>query len=290
MSYLEAILNGLMVGGLYGLFGLGLALAFGIMRIVNIAHGEFVVLAAYLGMVLLTATPLPLPVVVICVAVAAFALGWLLQAALLNRVLGSNPIPAMVITMGLSIVIRNVLVRIFGADIHSIDIGSLQDMGLSFFGLSVGVVPLIIFAVALMLFYGMHMLLHHTTTGRAFRAAADDFEILETLGFNRRRVYAIAMGVAVTLSAIAGLLLAIRSSFSPFSGVERLLIAFEVVIIGGIGSLRGSLFGGLFLGVVQVLGLKFYPNSGPLFGHVAFFVVLLLRQANPTLFLAWVRK
>ena len=289
MSFAEAALNGLMLGGLYGLFGLGLALAFGIMRIVNVAHGEFVVLAAFLGMSLVTLTPLPLPLVVICVAAAAFALGWLLQAAVLNRVLGPNPIPPMVITIGLAIVVRNVLVKIFGADIRTIDIGPLQEKGLQLFGMSIGVVPLIIFGVALVLFYGMHMILQHTVMGRAFRAAADDYEILETLGFNRRRVYSAAMGVAVMLSAIAGLLLAMRSSFTPFSGVERLLIAFEVVIIGGLGSLRGCFFGGLFLGVVQVVGLKIAPNSGPLFGHLAFFVVLLLRQAGLPFFVAWSR-
>ena len=290
MSFVEAILNGLMVGGLYGLFGLGLALAFGIMRIVNIAHGEFVVLAAYFGMILLTLTPLPLPIVVVCVAATAFVLGWLLQLALLNRFLGPNPVPSMIVTLGLSIVVRNLLVRIFGANIHSIDIGPLQNVGFRFLGLSIGAVPLIIFAVALLLFFGMHMLLQHTTLGRAFRAAADDFEILETLGFNRRRIYNVAMGVAVALAAIAGLLLAMRSSFGPFSGVERLLIAFEVVIIGGLGSLRGCFFGGLFLGVVQVVGLKLAPNSGPLFSHLAFFVVLLLRQANLPPLLAWARK
>jgi branched-chain amino acid transport system permease protein len=280
MSYVEAVLNGLMVGGLYGLFGLGLALAFGIMRIVNVAHGEFVVLAAYFGVTLLAMTPLPLPVVVICVAAAAFALGWALQATVLNRVLGPNPIPAMVITIGLAIVVRNLLVKLFGADIRVIKLGPIQDMGFQFFGMSIGVVPLAIFAIALVLFGGMHILLQRTTIGRSFRAAADDFEILETLGFNRRRVYAAAMGVAVMLSAIAGLLLAMRSSFTPFSGVERLLIAFEVVIIGGLGSLRGCLLAGLFLGVVHVVGLKIAPNSGPLFGHLAFFVVLVLRQAD----------
>jgi branched-chain amino acid transport system permease protein len=290
MSYVEAVLNGLMVGGLYGLFGLGLALAFGIMRIVNVAHGEFVVLAAYFGMALFTMTPLPLPVVIVCVAAAAFALGWVLQTTVLNRVLGPNPIPAMVITIGLAIVVRNMLVKVFGADIRTINIGPLQDMGLQFFGMAIGVVPLMIFAIALVLFGGMHMLLQHTNIGRAFRAAADDFEILETLGFNRRRVYSAAMGFAVMLSAIAGLLLAMRSSFTPFSGVERLLIAFEVVIIGGLGSLRGCFLAGLFLGVVQVVGLKIVPNSGPIFGHLAFFIVLLLRQAGLSPFFAWGRK
>nr|WP_295887962.1 branched-chain amino acid ABC transporter permease [uncultured Devosia sp.] len=290
MSYIEAILNGLMVGGLYGLFGLGLALAFGIMRIVNIAHGEFVVLAAYLGVTLLAATPLPLPAVIICVAAAAFLLGWTLQYTVLNRVLGPNPVPAMVITMGLSIVLRNALVQLYGADIQSIDIGPLQNMGVGVFGMSIGLLPVLIFAAAALLFVGVNILLTRTTIGRAFRAAADDYEILETLGFNRRRIYSAAMGLAVALSAIAGLLLAMRSSFSPFSGVERLLIAFEVVIIGGLGSLRGCFLGGLFLGVVQVVGLKLNPNSGPLFGHLAFFAVLLFRQANLSSLIAWGRK
>lgn len=290
MSYIEAILNGLMVGGLYGLFGLGLALAFGIMRIVNIAHGEFVVLAAYLGVTLLAVTPLPLPIVVVVVAVAAFALGWALQATMLNRLLGPNPVPAMVVTMGLSIVLRNVLVELYGADIQSIDIGPLQNMGIGFAGLSIGLLPILIFVISVLLFIGVNLLLTRTTIGRAFRAAADDYEILETLGFNRRRIYNAALGLAVALSAVAGMLLAMRSSFTPFSGVERLLIAFEVVIIGGLGSLRGCFLGGLFLGVVQVLGLKLHPNSGPLFGHLAFFVVLLVRQSNLGSLLAWGRK
>jgi branched-chain amino acid transport system permease protein len=286
MSFVEAFINGLMVGGLYGLFGLGLALAFGIMRVVNIAHGEFIVLAAYLGTSLLTLTPLPLVAVVVCVAIAAFALGWLLQAALLNRVLGPNPVPGMVITIGLSIVLRNLLVKIYGSNIRSIEVGPLQDLGVDIFGVSIGVLPLLIFAAAVILFVATNFLLTRTTIGRAFRAAADDFEILETLGFDRRRVYSAAMGLAVTLSALAGLLLAMRSSFSPFSGAERLLISFEVVIIGGLGSLRGCFLGGLFLGVVQVVGLRLNPNSGPLFGHLAFFVILLARQMDFSMRLA----
>jgi branched-chain amino acid transport system permease protein len=209
---------------------------------------------------------------------------------MLNRMIGPNPVPAMVATMGLSIIIRNGLVEVYGADIRAIDIGPLQDQSTSLFGVSIGVLPIVIFVVAVALFVAMHVLLTRTTLGRAFRAAADDFEILETLGFNRRRVYAIAMGIAVTLSAVAGLLLAVRSSYSPYSGVERLLISFEVVIIGGIGSLRGSFFAGLFLGVVQLVGLKFYPNSGPLFGHLAFFLILLAKQADLPALVTWRRS
>jgi branched-chain amino acid transport system permease protein len=289
MTMLPTILNGLMVGGLYGLFGLGLAFAFGIMRIVNIAHGEFIVLGAYLGASILSVMPLPLPLVILLVALVTFGVGWALQTTMLNRMIGPNPVPAMVATMGLSIIIRNALVATFGADIRGIDIGPLQDQGVSIFGVSIGVLPILIFLTAVALFIAMHLLLTRTTLGRAFRAAADDFEILETLGFNRRQVYAIAMGIAVTLSAVAGLLLAIRSSYSPYSGVERLLISFEVVIIGGIGSLRGSFFAGLFLGVVQLVGLKINPNSGPLFGHLAFFLILLAKQADLPALIRWRR-
>ncbi|MEJ1997535.1 MAG: branched-chain amino acid ABC transporter permease [Maritimibacter sp.] len=280
MSFVEPVLNGLMVGGLYGLFGLGLALAFGIMRVVNIAHGDFIVLGAYLGVTLLTMTPLPLAVVVVIVALSAFALGWAMQATMLNRMVGPNPVPAMVATMGLSIIIRNVLVQIFGTNIRSIEIGELQNQGVSLFGFSIGVLPLIIFGISIALFAAMHLMMTRTTLGRAFRAAADDFENLETLGFNRRRVYGAAMGLAVMLASVAGLLLAMRSSFSPFTGVERLLISFVVVIIGGLGSLRGSFLAGLLLGVVQVVGLKLNPNSGPLFGHLAFLIILLVKQAE----------
>jgi branched-chain amino acid transport system permease protein len=289
MTLLPTILNGLMVGGLYGLFGLGLAFAFGIMRIVNIAHGEFIVLGAYIGGSILSVTHLPLPLVIVLVAAITFGLGWALQTVMLNRMIGPNPVPAMVATMGLSIIIRNALVATFGADIRAIDIGPLQNQGVSIFGVSIGVLPILIFLVAAALFVAMHLLLTRTTLGRAFRAAADDFEILETLGFNRRQVYAVAMGIAVTLSAVAGLLLAIRSSYSPYSGVERLLISFEVVIIGGIGSLRGSFFAGLFLGVVQLVGLKISPNSGPLFGHLAFFLILLAKQADLPALMRWRR-
>jgi branched-chain amino acid transport system permease protein len=289
MTMLPTILNGLMVGGLYGLFGLGLAFAFGIMRIVNIAHGEFIVLGAYLGASILSVAPLPLPLVILLVALVTFGVGWALQTTMLNRMIGPNPVPAMVATMGLSIIIRNALVATFGADIRAIDIGPLQDQGVSIFGVSIGVLPILIFLTAVALFIAMHLLLTRTMLGRAFRAAADDFEILETLGFNRRQVYAVAMGIAVTLSAVAGLLLAIRSSYSPYSGVERLLISFEVVIIGGIGSLRGSFFAGLFLGVVQLVGLKINPNSGPLFGHLAFFLILLAKQADLPALIRWRR-
>ena len=290
MSLVALVLNGLMLGGLYGVFGLGLAFSFGIMRVVNIAHGEFIVLAAYLGATLLAHTPLPLITIVPIVVFCAFALGWLMQSLLLNRLVGPNPVPAMVVTMGLSIVIRNALESIFGVGIRSITLGAIQERSVELFGVPVGILPLIIFACAVVVFAGMHLLLTRTTLGRAFRAAADDFEIVQTLGFSRRGLYSLAMGVSVALSALAGLLLAMQSSFSPYAGVARLLLSFEVVIIGGLGSLRGSFFAGLGLGLVQVVGLSIDSDAGALFQHIAFFAVLLARQLRLPATFAWRRR
>ena len=282
MSVVDAFVNGLLLGGLYGLFGLGLAFAFGVMRVANIAQGEFIVLAAFLCMSLLDATHMPVVAAVLLVAAISFALGWLLQASVLNRLVGPNPIPAMIVTMGLSIVLRNGLAKVYGSDIHTIEIGSVQNLGVTIAGVTVGVFPIITFAISAALFLALHQLMTRSMMGRAFRAAADDHEILETLGFNRRRVYNAAMGLAVAMSGIAGMLLAMRNTFTPFSGVERLLLAFEVVIIGGLGSLRGSFFAGLALGVIQVVSLRFQPNAGPLYDHLAFFLVLLARQGRFT--------
>ncbi|WP_028224272.1 branched-chain amino acid ABC transporter permease [Paraburkholderia ferrariae] len=288
MSMLAPLFNGLMLGSLYGLFGLGLALSFGIMRVVNIAHGEFVVLSAYLGAVLLANTGLSVVEVVPLVVLCAFAAGWLLQSALLNRIVGANPVPGMIVTMGLSIIIRSALVTVFGAGIRSIDLGGIQDRGMTLCcGVSVGVLPVLVFGVAILAFVALHLMLTRTSIGRAFRAAADDAEMIETLGFDRRRIYSAAMGLAVALAALAGLLLAMQSSFSPYAGVERLLLSFEVVIIGGLGSLRGAFLGGVTLGIVQVVGLSLDSDAGPLFQHVAFFVVLLWRQIPFATVLRW---
>lgn len=278
MDWIETLINGLLLGGLYGRFGAGLAFAFGIMRIVNVAHGEFVVMAAYIGMSLLAFAPVPgwSPLwLVLPVAAITFGIGWVLQALVLNRVLGNDPMPAMLVTFGLSIVIRNALVQIYGADIRAIELGPLQLAGIEIGDLRIGVFPLLVFGVALALFAALHWLMARTTTGRILRATADDREVVQLCGVDFRRTYCAAMGLALALSSVAGLLLAMRSSMSPFSGVERLLIAFETVIIGGLGSVWGTLAGGLVLGVAQFVGLKLNPNSGALLGHAVFFAVLL---------------
>lgn len=278
MIWAQTIVNGLLLGGLYGLFGLGLAFSFGIMRLVNVAHGEFIVLAAYLGASLLSLVPVSPFVVILPVCAAMFAIGWALQSALLNRVVDKGPIPPMLITFGLSIVVRNLLVQIYTADVRAIHVGGIELKGWTIGGLTVGAFPLIVFSATLIVFLTLQFIISKTMVGRVLRATADDREIVQTFGVNYRQVYNAALGLAVALSALAGLLLAMRSSFSPFAGQDRLLISFEVVIVGGLGSFWGALLGGLALGVAQVVGLKISPNSGLLFAHIAFFSILFVRS------------
>ncbi|WP_425419260.1 branched-chain amino acid ABC transporter permease [Oricola indica] len=277
MDWVSTIVNGLLIGSLYGLFGLGLAFAFGIMRIVNVAHGEFIVLAAYIGYFLSTSLGLPPALNVIVVALIGVAIGYLLQAGLLNRVIGADPLRPLILTFGLSIIMRNAMAELFGADLRSIDAGALKTASVDFGGLSIGVLPLVLFVVTAACFGLLFWIIRQTRFGRNIRAAADDADTIEIFGVDHRRIYAAAMGIAIAMSCVAGVLLGMRSGFTPFSGVDRLLIALEVVIIGGAGSMFYTFFGGLLLGVAHLVGLKFDPGSGLLFAHLTFLAVLLFR-------------
>lgn len=276
MIWVETIINGIFLGGLYALIGLGLGFTFGVMKIVNVAQGDFIVAAAFIGLFLYPWTPVHPMLVIVPVAIVAFGLGMLLQSLFINRVLGRDQIPQILLTFGLAIVLRNAMVEWFGANSRSIDVGELRFAGFDFLGLRLGVLPAIILGLALLLFIALHYWLHHSRMGRTIRATADDHEVVQLLGVNYRRVYGIAMGIALALSAVAGVLLAMRGSFTPYSGVDRLLIAFEVVIIGGIGSFWGMFAGGMILGVTQLVGLKLDPTSGLMYGHMVFFIILIV--------------
>lgn len=277
MIVIETLINGLLLGGLYALFGLGLSLIFGVMKIANIAHGELAIGGAFLGVVCATIVGLPIWAVVPMVLVAAYTFGFLLQGAVINRVLKDDPIPALLMTFGLSIIIQNLLVELMGADNRSLDIGSLANSGFKLGSLSLGVLPVGIFVIAIVLFAGLQWALHSTQWGRNLRATSDDPDIVGIMGVDRHRVFAMVMGLSAAMAALAGILLAMRASVTPFSGSERLLIAFEVIVIGGLGSIWGSLAGGLALGIVHVVGLRLDPASGPLYGHILFVIILLAK-------------
>lgn len=278
MDWVSTAVNGLLLGGLYGLFGLGLALVFGVMRVVNLAHGEFIVMGAFLGVFVVGALPHAPPwILALPIALAGYALGWCLQTGLVARAqLGGDILRPLMLTFGLSVVLRNGMVQAFGADSRGIDGGELTRAGIDLFGLRIGVYPLLMLALAVVLFAALQWLLRRSEFGRIVRATADLPEIARLMGVATERVHARVMGLALAFAMLAGFLLAQRTLFTPFSGVERMLIAFEVVIIGGLGSFWGALAGGIVLGMAQLLGQKFDSNAGPLYAHLVFVATLIL--------------
>ena len=275
---LETVLQGILLGGLYTLFALGQSLMFGVMRLTNTAQGDFIVLAAFAvigGVALTGAAP---GWAALAVLPVAFGFGYALQRYVLNGTLGKDPLPSLVATFGLSIVIQNGLLELFSADPRALEIGAIATQGVQVgAGLSLGVLPLIVLAVALVATGALQWLFAHTALGRSFRAVSDDREIAELMGLDARKVYALATAIAFVLIAIAGTLQGMRTTVSPADGPLLLLFAFEAVIIGGMGSFWGTLAGAMILGLTQQIGFRLDPGWGIWFGHMVFLAVLVLR-------------
>ena len=281
MAWLDTIVQGALLGGLYALFATGLSLIFGVMRLVNLAHGDFSLLAAVIAVVLVQALDLnPLLALVIVVPVMA-AVGYILQRLVLNALLGRGILPAVLVTFGLSIVIQNGLLEAFSADSRRLNPGGIETASLQLGGgLAVGWFPLLTFAVAVLLLASLQLVIRRTSLGRAFRAASDDGPTAALMGVDTGRLHALAMALSLAIVAIAGIFLGIRTTFTFSSGPDRLLFAFEAVIIGGLGSLWGTLLGGMILGIAQTTGARLSPGWGVLAGHLVFLAVLLLRPAG----------
>ncbi len=278
MLWLGTIIEGVLLGGLYALFAAGLSLVFGIMRLVNLAHGDLIVLAAFAILSLTTwfgfdpflAALLAMPVM--------FAAGFALQYALLNRTLGRDLLPPLLVTFGLSIVIQNGLLEAFTADSRRLRLGAIETASIDLGGnLAIGVMPLLTLGSAVAVILLLNLLFYRTALGRAFRATSDDLEIAQLMGIDHHRIYAIATGIAMLVATIAALYLGIRANFDPTIGPARLIYAFEAVIIGGLGSLWGTLAGGVIIGLAQTVGAKLNPEWQILAGHIAFLAVVVLR-------------
>ena len=277
LGWIDTLLQGILLGGLYSLYATGLSVIFGIMRLVNLAHGDLIVLAAFL-MLALTAAGVPLVVAFAIAVPLMFAAGYGLQSLLLNRVLGRNILPPLLITFGLSIIAQNGLLETFSADTRRLDVGPLQSASLPLGGgIAVGVMPLIGLLAAIAVIVLLNGVFYRTALGRAFRAASDDVEIAQLMGINDRAIYALSMGIALAVCAVAGFFLGARANFDPSIGPARLLYAFEAVIIGGLGSLWGTLAGGAVVGLAQTIGAHVNPEWQILSGHVAFLTVLVIR-------------
>jgi branched-chain amino acid transport system permease protein len=280
MNWLNILIQGALLGGLYALFAIGLSLSFGIMRLVNIAHGDLIVLSAYVALMAINATGMhPILSLVIVIPVMS-ALGYLLQRGLLNLTLSGGLLPPLLVTFGISVIIENLLLEAFGAHGHKLQAGTIEIDSVRVGGIAVGVYPLIVFATAVVAIAGLQLVFYRTTLGRAFRATSDDAATAELMGVDNRHLYAAAMATAMIFTALAGVLMAIRTTFDPASGPVRLIFAFEAVIIGGLGSLWGTLLGGMVLGIAQAVGAALSPTWQILAGHIAFLVILVLRPSG----------
>lgn len=278
MEWINIIVQGILVGGLYALFATGLSLIFGVMRLVNIAHGDLIIAAAYLAYIVIQLTGLhPLASLMIVVPLAA-AFGYGLQFFILNRTLDRDILPPLLVTFGLSIILQNFLLESFSADSRKLSAGSMEIESFNIIeGLDIGYFPLLTFLTAIAVVWGLQWLFYHSPMGRAFRAVSDDPEVSQLMGLNNRTVYASAMALCLAVVAIGGVLLAIRANFDPFMGPGRLIFGFEAVIIGGLGNLWGTLAGGIILGVAQAVGAQIDPGWQVLAGHLVFLVILAVR-------------
>jgi branched-chain amino acid transport system permease protein len=278
MELVQSLINGILLGGIYAAVGIGLSLIFGIVRMVNLAHGDLMILSAYLALTLMKITGANAYVVLLGVLPAMFVLGYLMQRLVLNRVLGQGMEPPLIVAFGLSIIFQNALLLIYSPDARSLKSGlAIQHLAVTSW-LNIPLIYLVGFAVGCGVIALLWLFLRHTDLGRAIRAAADDETAAQYMGINTRRIYAVAMGIATATAAVAGILIGTTFTFYPHTGPQYLIIAFGVVIIGGAGSMAGTLAGGIILGLAQLLGAYFFGTGYQLLsGYLILLTVLALR-------------
>lgn len=278
MDMLNVLIQGLLLGGLYALFATGLSLMFGVMRIVNLAHGDLAIVAAYLALVFVGQGFLPVWLVVVITVPLFGLIGYVVQRGLLGRSQKSGPLATLLVTFGLSVVLQNGLQQFFSADTRTIDAGWLTTAAWRINEqLSISYLALLTLALALAAIIFIQLFLTRSGLGRMMRASSDDPEIAAVVGGDSRHIYGIATAIAFGTVALAGLMFAMRSSFDPSLGPSRLLFAFEAVVIGGLGSLWGTLAGGAVLGLTQTLVAFVDPSWSILAGHLVFLAVLAFR-------------
>ncbi|WP_343650128.1 branched-chain amino acid ABC transporter permease [Herbaspirillum sp.] len=275
--WIETFINGITLGALYGLFGLGLSLSLGVMRMINIAHGDLIVLGAYLASIVMAALHCGPFTSLLVVLPVMFCIGWLLQRCLLNFVVGLDPLAPLLLTFGLSIVLQNLFQEIFTADTRSLPSGDISLAGFQLAGVSLGLLPVLTTVISVLVFAIVSLLLSRTSVGRQARAVADDLSTARLVGIDGHRFFALVTGFIMVAVSLASVLYGIRAPFSPTSGPERLLYSFEAVVLGGLGNVWGTLLGGMAIGVAQLMGAKVNASLGPFFGHLVFLVALIVR-------------
>lgn len=274
---LDAVIQGILLGGYYAILAAGLSLMFGVIRFINLAHGDLAMLGAYMALFCVERLGLPVWLSVAATLPAMAALGWFLQATIFARTLKAGILLPLLATFGLGAVLQNGMFGLFGSDTKSLGnhIGNLSWSSWQFpFDISIGKLPALTFAIAVLVLGALHLLLSRTWIGRAIRATSTDPEAAELVGVDAARVHRVAAAIAIALAGLAGALLAMRALVTPYAGPTQLIFAFEAVVIGGIGSLWGTLVGGIVLGVAQSLGAWLSPQFFQLSGHLVFLAVL----------------
>jgi branched-chain amino acid transport system permease protein len=279
IAILNQLVQGILLGGFYALLGAGLSLSVGVLKFVNIAHGDLIVLFSFILLAVATAFGLPPFVALVLVLPFAFVFGYGLQRLLLQRVLGrANILAVLLVTFGISVVVQNGLLEIFGPNTRKLAEGSLEIQTITLVrGINVGVFPLMALIAAVATVAVLDPLLHRTTLGAQIRAVSDDIDAALLVGMRPRHIYAVAMGLVGVTLAISAYFLAVRTNFDPSSGPRQLLLAFEAVVIGGLGSLWGTLLGGILLGLAQAVGGQIDATWEVVAGHLLFLLVMLFK-------------
>jgi len=279
MTWVNAVVQGIMLGGIFAIAASGLSLVYGVMRIANLAHGDLMVLGGYTAAIAAGSFGVPAPLTVVLSMVLLGTLGWLVQRLLLDRAMAMNEMAPLLVTFGLSVIIPNTLLELFTNNSKPLSIGGLGTASIRVSDdLSIGWFPLITLVLAVAVLGSMHSYLRHTQPGRILRATSDDPSTVRLMGVDSKRVYATATVIAFATVGLAGSLYTMKQGgITPFEGSTMVLFAFEAVIIGGLGSVWGTLIGGVVLGVAQSVGAAISPDLPLLFGHLIFLTVLAIR-------------
>ena len=280
MTWVNAVIQGMLLGGLYALIACGLSLTFGVMRIVNLAHGDLAVCGAYLGLVLSSALGVPVWYTLPVLLPAAFAIGVALQVLLFGRALRHGVLAPVLVTFGLSVMIENLLQVAATSDPRGLNGGALALASFHLGSITVSWLFLAAFLTACGVLSGLQFLLSHTSWGRKVRATSDDVDTARLVGIRVRPVFATVAGIAIATAALAGVFIGTISTFDPLTGTNILIFAFEAVVIGGIGSLWGTLVGGVVMGITQVVVGEVNQAYAVLAVNLLFLAVLTVRPGG----------
>ena len=285
MVWVNAMIQGLLVGGLYALFACGLSLMFGVMKVVNLAHGDLAVVAGYIAIGIIFVTHVPVLWSFLIVVPVMAALGYALQRTLIQTALDRSVLTTLIVTFGLSVVVENGLLQFFSANTRGIGVGlSLVTASLNIGSqIQIAYLLIVIFAVAVVALLGLQYFLSRSKYGRLIRAVADDREAAQLAGADYRHVFGIAAALAFGTVALGGVAYGMYSQLAPTTGTDTILLyAFAAVVIGGLGSLWGTLLGGVVLGVAQQIGAQINLSYEGLAGYLVFLAVLVIRPEGLT--------